>query len=171
MFARFEDWSRPGVEPDLEDLINDPIVRLLMRRDNLVPADLLEVVAQARAHLGQPATPPQTKARPAALTNLNSEPDDRGSDSNLNSPTTPSAKRKSPESATSGQPRGFCWLGLDAARERSRPDRIQQAAFQRYRSCRAQVDHRPSMGIAMPDSERARPGADSLIRPRPVWTC
>jgi hypothetical protein len=75
MFARFEDWSRPGVEPDLEDLINDPIVRLLMRRDDLVPADLLEVVAQARAHLGQPATPPQTKARPAALTNLDSEPD------------------------------------------------------------------------------------------------
>lgn len=27
------------------------------------------------------------------------------------------------------------------------------------------------MGIAMPDSERARAGADSLIRPRPVWTC
>jgi hypothetical protein len=98
------------VEPDLEDLINDPIVRLLMRRDNLVPADLLEVVAQARAHLGQPATPPQTKARPAALTNLNSEPDDRGSDSNLNSPTTRPQSASLPRVPRADSPEGFAGL-------------------------------------------------------------
>ena len=74
MFARFEDWLRPGVEPDLEDLINDPVVPLRMRRDNLVPADL-GGGGIGWARLGQPATPPQTKARPAALTNLDSEPD------------------------------------------------------------------------------------------------
>ena len=31
MFAPREDWSRAGVEPSLEDLINDPIVHLVMQ--------------------------------------------------------------------------------------------------------------------------------------------
>ena len=54
MLAPSENWSRAGVEPRLEDLINDPIARLVMRRDKLVPADLLKAVARARARLCKP---------------------------------------------------------------------------------------------------------------------
>jgi hypothetical protein len=75
MFAPREDWSRAGVEPTLEDLINDPIVHMVMRRDNVAPSDLLKVVAGARAYLCKPAASPRTQGRAAVLTNLNSEPD------------------------------------------------------------------------------------------------
>ena len=46
-----ENWARAGVEPSLADLMHDPIVHLIMRRDNVAPSDLLKVVARARAHL------------------------------------------------------------------------------------------------------------------------
>jgi hypothetical protein len=55
MFNRHEDWSRAGVEPSLDDLITDPIVRLVMRRDNVTSADLLRMMARARTHLCRPA--------------------------------------------------------------------------------------------------------------------
>jgi hypothetical protein len=60
-----EPWSRAGVEPRVDDLINDPIVALVMRRDNLMASDLLEVAVRARALLRQPAAAPRRQAPPA----------------------------------------------------------------------------------------------------------
>lgn len=51
MAARHHDWSRAGVEPRLDGLINDPIVALVMGRDNVTTSELLEVAARARARL------------------------------------------------------------------------------------------------------------------------
>jgi hypothetical protein len=50
MVAPHEYWLRAGVEPSVADLLNDPIVRLVMRRDNLAPSDVLRVLARTRAH-------------------------------------------------------------------------------------------------------------------------
>jgi uncharacterized protein (DUF1800 family) len=66
-----EPWSRAGVEPRVDDLINDPIVALVMRRDNLTASDLLEVAVRARALLRQPGTwtgdPDSLRARPSRI--------------------------------------------------------------------------------------------------------
>ena len=64
MFAPREDWSRAGVEPSLEDVINDPVVRLVMRRDNVAPADLLKMLAHARAHVAKPVASPRNAGAP-----------------------------------------------------------------------------------------------------------
>lgn len=45
-------WSEPGVEPALEEILSDPIVRLVMRRDHIARADVLAAVYAARARLG-----------------------------------------------------------------------------------------------------------------------
>lgn len=37
-----------GIEPSLEEVLSDPIVRLVMRRDGLSPSDLRHVVATFR---------------------------------------------------------------------------------------------------------------------------
>jgi hypothetical protein len=60
MCARREDWLRAGVEPRLEDLIDDPIVHLVMRRDKVAMPVLLEVLARAGAQLRKPAGSPRT---------------------------------------------------------------------------------------------------------------
>lgn len=65
MFARREDWAHAGVEPRLEDLVNDPIVHLVMRRDDVARSDLLKVVARARAHLCKPAASVRSPACPS----------------------------------------------------------------------------------------------------------
>jgi hypothetical protein len=43
-----EKWVRRGTEPALVDVMNDPIVRLLMRRDHLRPGDVWQVIEQGR---------------------------------------------------------------------------------------------------------------------------
>ena len=48
-------WSQRGEEPDLKDLLNDPIVELVMARDNLKGDDVLQVVEKARQHLDKKA--------------------------------------------------------------------------------------------------------------------
>ena len=41
-------------EPALEDLLNDPIVRLVMKADDVTEADLRVLVAAVRARLNRP---------------------------------------------------------------------------------------------------------------------
>ena len=49
------DWLKG--EPHLREMLTDPIVRLVMRRDNLGPADVWAAVEQARAGLHGPQDP------------------------------------------------------------------------------------------------------------------
>jgi hypothetical protein len=44
-----DDWLKG--EPKLREMLNDPIVRMVMRRDNLGPADVWAAVEQARTGL------------------------------------------------------------------------------------------------------------------------
>ena len=45
------DWSGAGIEPALADVMNDPLVRLVMRRDSLTPDEVWSVVNAARRRL------------------------------------------------------------------------------------------------------------------------
>ena len=45
-------WSRARDEPRLSDIINDPIVRLLMTKDKVSGNELLALIALARRHVG-----------------------------------------------------------------------------------------------------------------------
>lgn len=65
-------WAGTGIEPSLQEIMSDPIVHLVMRRDRLVPADLWRVIAvfQARsrgsgrlARSSEPAVPADLRAR------------------------------------------------------------------------------------------------------------
>lgn len=47
------DWSRPGIEPSLEDVLEDPIVHLVMRRDRLTPGDVLKAIEDVRRRLAK----------------------------------------------------------------------------------------------------------------------
>jgi hypothetical protein len=44
-------WRNAGEEPDLADVLADPIVHLVMRRDGVSLAQLQSVIARARAAL------------------------------------------------------------------------------------------------------------------------
>jgi hypothetical protein len=44
-------WSRGGTEPALAEIMADPIVHLVMRRDGVTESQLLRVVAVAQAVL------------------------------------------------------------------------------------------------------------------------
>lgn len=46
-------WRRAGEEPALADVLIDPLVHLVMRRDNVTPAELEGHVMRARALLLQ----------------------------------------------------------------------------------------------------------------------
>ena len=46
-------WKLPGLEPDLADMLSDPIVRAVMRRDGLTMLDVLEPALAARAVLSE----------------------------------------------------------------------------------------------------------------------
>ena len=45
-------WLEPGQEPVLVDLLADPVVHLVMRRDGVSMAELCNHIATARARLG-----------------------------------------------------------------------------------------------------------------------
>jgi len=45
------DWSEAGPEPRLSDVLADPIVHLVMRRDRLTPEDVRRAVRVAQARL------------------------------------------------------------------------------------------------------------------------
>jgi hypothetical protein len=46
------EWLGAGREPALADVLADPLVHLLMRRDGVSPAQLDAVIAAARSRLG-----------------------------------------------------------------------------------------------------------------------
>lgn len=48
-------WSQRGEEPNLEELLNDPIVELVMARDNLKADDVIQVVQKAKQHFDKKA--------------------------------------------------------------------------------------------------------------------
>jgi hypothetical protein len=59
------DWSRPGVEPGLEEALADPVVLLVLRRDGLTAADVRAVIARLRRPWGlATATPRLPHLRP-----------------------------------------------------------------------------------------------------------
>lgn len=41
-------WSTSGIEPSLKDMMNDPIVTLILKRDNLEAKDVWETVESAK---------------------------------------------------------------------------------------------------------------------------
>jgi hypothetical protein len=58
-------YTAAGIEPPLEELLNDRIVQLIMRRDGIGPADVWRAVEAARS---RPAarTQPAVEAPPGA---------------------------------------------------------------------------------------------------------
>jgi hypothetical protein len=60
---RFSEWMRAMPtrndwlkgEPQIREMLTDPIVRLVMRRDNLDPSDVWAAVHRARAAMYEPA--------------------------------------------------------------------------------------------------------------------
>jgi len=54
--TRRVDWSRAGVEPHLQEIVEDSIFHLLLRRDRLTTSDVLEVVRGTGS--GIPPIPP-----------------------------------------------------------------------------------------------------------------
>jgi hypothetical protein len=51
--ARYwEQWMCAGREPALSSMIDDPIVRLVMKRDGLTSADVWRIVERAQLRLG-----------------------------------------------------------------------------------------------------------------------
>lgn len=48
-------WSQPGEEPKLQDLMTDPMVELIMARDNLQADDVWKVVEEAKQHFDKKA--------------------------------------------------------------------------------------------------------------------
>ncbi len=46
-----EMWRDPGIEPSLEDVLSDPLVHLIMRRDRLSVADVRQVMNITQARL------------------------------------------------------------------------------------------------------------------------
>jgi hypothetical protein len=60
-----QDYREAGVEPSVEDLMSDPIVHLILRRDRITPADTWAAVTDARRRLRRQRA---RTARPATLT-------------------------------------------------------------------------------------------------------
>lgn len=48
---RYEPYADGGIEPTLEDLMNDPLTEAVMRRDGVSPAMLRSIVMSARETL------------------------------------------------------------------------------------------------------------------------
>jgi hypothetical protein len=50
-----QEYAAAGVEPPLEELVDDQIAQLVMRRDGIGPADVWRTVEAARARLARSA--------------------------------------------------------------------------------------------------------------------
>lgn len=59
-------WKDPGCEPELSEMLSDPIVRAVMRRDGLSLLDVLEPALEARAALAEKTESPATRWMMAA---------------------------------------------------------------------------------------------------------
>ena len=44
-------YGQGGIEPTLDELIHEPVIRLLMERDNVTEEALLRIITVARRHL------------------------------------------------------------------------------------------------------------------------
>ena len=64
--SRREKWSEAGIEPRLDDVLADPLVRTVMRRDGVTSEELRDILEALRAQ------------RPE--TNAEGEPGDESSD-------------------------------------------------------------------------------------------
>jgi hypothetical protein len=51
-WRRAEAWRAAGTEPTISEILVDPIVHLVMRRDGVAVSDVVGVLAAARASLG-----------------------------------------------------------------------------------------------------------------------
>jgi len=47
-------WDRPGEEPSLAEMLSDPVVDSVLRRDGLTPDDVMAVMNDARIRLRDP---------------------------------------------------------------------------------------------------------------------
>ena len=56
-------YAAAGIEPPLEELLDDDIARLLMRRDGIGPADVWRSVEAARARLAHGGQDPAAARR------------------------------------------------------------------------------------------------------------
>jgi hypothetical protein len=50
--SRLEDWSEAGREPALAEVLADPLVHVVMRRDGVTRAELEAVIRLGRSRLG-----------------------------------------------------------------------------------------------------------------------
>jgi hypothetical protein len=50
-------WTRAGAEPSLAEILADPIVHLVMRRDGVAEIELRLVIAAAQARIGSRLCP------------------------------------------------------------------------------------------------------------------
>jgi|GEM_PF-1949010 len=50
-------WSVRGEEPLLDELMQDPIIELVMKRDNLAVQDVWKVVINAKRYIDKKALP------------------------------------------------------------------------------------------------------------------
>lgn len=48
-------WSSRGEEPQLDEVMKDPIIELIMKRDNLAAQDVWKVVINAKRHIDNKA--------------------------------------------------------------------------------------------------------------------
>jgi hypothetical protein len=78
-------YAAAGIEPPLEELLDDQIARLVMRRDGIGPADVWRSVEAARMRLARKA-PPDTDKRPGLDAILESS-SAVGTDSQLRPPS------------------------------------------------------------------------------------
>ncbi len=46
-----DDWTEAGVEPSIDEILREPIVRLLMYRDGVTPDDVRLVISDASRRL------------------------------------------------------------------------------------------------------------------------
>jgi hypothetical protein len=60
-----QEYREAGIEPRVEDLMNDPIVHLILRRDRITLADTWAAVTDARQRLHRRRA---RTVRPATLT-------------------------------------------------------------------------------------------------------
>jgi hypothetical protein len=51
--GQYRDWKRGGTEPPLQELMNDPIMHLLLQRDGLTSEVIWQFLEQARHHPGK----------------------------------------------------------------------------------------------------------------------
>jgi hypothetical protein len=71
-------YAAAGIEPPLEELLNDPITLLLMRRDGIGPADVRRAVT---AGVSRFASAPDATLDPGSLQPSLKLPPDLGADS------------------------------------------------------------------------------------------